>query len=616
MKTAKLIAIAGCAIILLLSVSGCGAPAPTATPVPPTETPSATKKPTATKTATATITRTPTVGPGGFPRKFHVEGNAFVDQFGQKMIFRGMAQPDPINLALEHYYLQPDWNSHYYQVMASWGANIIRLGILPRSLRNHSWSSIFDILDQTIAWAGENGMYVVIDFHSCGSIADNWYNNGDPQYTTNLQEWLTFWDKISSRYANNDIVAFYEIFNEPANQMQPPAKAKWKAWKVVVEQVIPVIRGNDPDKIILVGGLNWAYDLSYVADEPIEFENIGYSTHPYLIRLIADRKNWDTAFGKVSEKYAVFATEFGYQDDMPGFENKMVGNKRYGQAIIDYLEAHRISWMVWVFDNTWTTRLLIEKDFTPSSSGEYFRSRMLYEREGSPKPRPGNFTKAAPKNGSDDALTNPILIWLDSINADSYEYCIDTSNNNSCDDSWISAGAKIRTYLSGLRAGTKYYWQVRAVNADGLTYADGGGWGSFTVSNITNLSLQRPVKASSYENSTAWPENAVDGDYLTRWGSKFSDPQWIQVDLGAVFDIRRIVLYWEAAFATSYEIQVSSNGTSWTTIYSTTKGNGGTDELSVSGSGRYVRLYGTERRDFGGGVRWGYSLYEFEVYGS
>ncbi len=111
-------------IVLVLAACQPATPIPptaTLTPEPPTSTP--------TNTPTPTITPTPTVGPGGFPRRFHVEGNAFVDQFGQKMIFRGMAMPDPVSLALEHNPIQPDWNEHYYQVMASWGANIIRVPI-------------------------------------------------------------------------------------------------------------------------------------------------------------------------------------------------------------------------------------------------------------------------------------------------------------------------------------------------------------------------------------------------------------------------------------------------------------------------------------------------------
>jgi hypothetical protein len=104
--------------------------------------------------------------------------------------------------------------------------------------------------------------------------------------------------------------------------------------------------------------------------------------------------------------------------------------------------------------------------------------------------------------------------------------------------------------------------------------------------------------------------SAVDGNPATRWSSSFSDPQWIAIDLGAPAEITRVRLNWEAAYATAYEIQVSSDGSNWTTAKSVTDGDGGIDELEVSASGRYVRMLGTKRA-----TPYGYSLWEFEVYG-
>lgn len=104
----------------------------------------------------------------------------------------------------------------------------------------------------------------------------------------------------------------------------------------------------------------------------------------------------------------------------------------------------------------------------------------------------------------------------------------------------------------------------------------------------------------------------MDGSATTRWASKEgSDPQWISVDLGADTAIGRVQLKWESAYGKSYRIETSTDGTTWTSAYSTTTGNGGTDDLTVSGHGRYVRMNGTQR-----GTAYGYSLYEFEVYGN
>ena len=136
--------------------------------------------------------------------------------------------------------------------------------------------------------------------------------------------------------------------------------------------------------------------------------------------------------------------------------------------------------------------------------------------------------------------------------------------------------------------------------------------GSTSSSTSTNLALNKPAAASSLEYNSLTASNAVDGNTATRWSSQFSDPQWIRVDLGAVYPISQVKLTWEMAYGKAYQIQVSNDAVSWTTIYSTTTSTGGINDLKgLSGSGRYVRMYGTAR-----GTPWGYSLYEIAIYGS
>ncbi|MGB7933502.1 MAG: discoidin domain-containing protein, partial [Gammaproteobacteria bacterium] len=127
-----------------------------------------------------------------------------------------------------------------------------------------------------------------------------------------------------------------------------------------------------------------------------------------------------------------------------------------------------------------------------------------------------------------------------------------------------------------------------------------------------NLAQGRVAAASSVESAALSAANAVDGNASTRWSSVFSDPQWFTVDLGAVYSINHVVLNWEAAYGKAYKIQVSTDGTTWSDKFSETNGNGGTDDIFFGiTNARYVRLWGTAR-----GTPWGYSLYEFEVYGA
>ncbi|WP_051450445.1 glycoside hydrolase family 3 N-terminal domain-containing protein [Actinospica robiniae] len=132
----------------------------------------------------------------------------------------------------------------------------------------------------------------------------------------------------------------------------------------------------------------------------------------------------------------------------------------------------------------------------------------------------------------------------------------------------------------------------------------------------TNIALGAEATASSAQGSDTPASAAVDGDATTRWSSAWSDPQWLQVDLGANAAISGFSIQWEAAFATAYHVEVSSDATTWTQVYSTTSGAGGTESFSApSGTtGRYVRLTGTARTTISG-AQYGYSIYEFQVLG-
>jgi alpha-mannosidase len=130
----------------------------------------------------------------------------------------------------------------------------------------------------------------------------------------------------------------------------------------------------------------------------------------------------------------------------------------------------------------------------------------------------------------------------------------------------------------------------------------------------SNLALNKTTTVSSIESSGYTGSKAVDGSGTTRWSSAQwlqggTDIGWIYVDLGQSYSIGRVKLTWEAAYAVSYKIQTSNDAATWTDIYSTTSGAGGTSDLSVTGSGRYVRVYCTQHTGIDN-----YSIWEFEVY--
>ncbi|WP_327308392.1 discoidin domain-containing protein [Streptomyces sp. NBC_01298] len=127
----------------------------------------------------------------------------------------------------------------------------------------------------------------------------------------------------------------------------------------------------------------------------------------------------------------------------------------------------------------------------------------------------------------------------------------------------------------------------------------------------TLLSQGKPATASSSEGAGTPASAAVDGNNGTRWSSQFSDPQWIQVDLGAAAQLSQVVLRWETAAAKAYRVELSTDGANWSTAYSTAIATGGVQTHDITGTARYVRVYGTQRT-----TGYGYSLWEFQVYGT
>ena len=94
---------------------------------------------------------------------------------------------------------------------------------------------------------------------------------------------------------------------------------------------------------------------------------------------------------------------------------------------------------------------------------------------------PGAFAKIEPSNGEVNVSLSPTLYWASSSGANSYEYCIETEDDGICSGSWVNTGLSTSFDLSGLSPGATYFWQVRATNDFGMTYANGGDWSFTTV---------------------------------------------------------------------------------------------------------------------------------------
>jgi hypothetical protein len=321
----------------------------------------------------------------GFAMAFRVDGNRIVDENGNTVVFRGLNAHGP----LDHYTAPTDWDfipwgSDYYKTMADWGATIVRLPVHPGLWKELGTAKTLEILDQAIAWCEQNNMYVIIDLHSVG-----WPETGEFEsidgYQITKSEILTFWAEMANAYADNKVVAFYEIFNEPvhtgfttgASADRESLQEDWLLWKAFAEEIIDEIRSVDAEKPIIVDGVMYSYILTFVEDHPVERENIIYATHPYPdTNGVVD---WDQAFGKINQTYPVFATELGFgTQEKP--ESAYTGTRLYRHDLREYFENNKISFTAWSFSWLWTPRLIENNDYRPTESGAFFR-QWLQERK-------------------------------------------------------------------------------------------------------------------------------------------------------------------------------------------------------------------------------------------
>ncbi|MGE3957264.1 MAG: hypothetical protein AB7H96_11140 [Vicinamibacterales bacterium] len=124
---------------------------------------------------------------------------------------------------------------------------------------------------------------------------------------------------------------------------------------------------------------------------------------------------------------------------------------------------------------------------------------------------PGAFAKASPPDASTGHPTSLTLAWATSAGASSYEYCIDTTGDSACGTSWVGTGGATAATVSGLVAGTTYYWQARATNGAGTTVADSGTWWSFT----TAVTQPGPFNKTSPANAAS----GLSGTVALTWGA-------------------------------------------------------------------------------------------------
>lgn len=275
---------------------------------------------------------------GGNPSGgYYVQGNKIHDANGNVHIFRGLARPS-------HEWTPTGENVSLadFQKIAAWGANVTRL-----SLNQGFWlqghvrhdANYQANIDQAVQWAHQAGLDVILDLH--------WSDRGDMNNSDVKQQRMAdqnsvkFWQGVAAKYKDDNHVLF-ELYNEPHD-------VPFNVWRnggdsgegyqaVGMQTLYDTVRAAGANNLVLVGGVDWAFDLSGVTQNRINGTNIVYVTHPYDYANKAPG-TWEVKFGFLAATDPIFITEFGSFDC----------STNYTSILLKYAKDHGMSWTGWAW---------------------------------------------------------------------------------------------------------------------------------------------------------------------------------------------------------------------------------------------------------------------------
>lgn len=235
-----------------------------------------------------------------------------------------------------------------------WGINVIRLALYPAGYGGYCVSGeeqqkkMEELIDTGVRATTENNMYVIIDWHVL--------EEGNPN--TYLEQAKEFFEKISDKYRDYENV-LYEICNEPNGG------TSWSDIKTYAENVIPVIRENDEDAIIIVGTPEWSQRVDAAAEDPITgWENVMYGLHFYA----GTHKEWlrDRADQALTAGLPIFVSEFGLCDASGNGSNDI----EQANLWMEWMNENFVSCIQWNLSNKNETCALINSSCTKTTDWE------------------------------------------------------------------------------------------------------------------------------------------------------------------------------------------------------------------------------------------------------
>ncbi len=264
-----------------------------------------------------------------------VNGAELVDQYGENFQLYGMSTH---NLAWFPQYVSYDT---FQTLRDDWNTNCIRLAMYTAEQDGYctggSQEDLKALVKEGVDYATELDMYVIIDWHILSDQDPNVYK----------QDALAFFEEMSAAYADYDNV-LYEICNEPNGY------ATWESVKAYAEEVIPVIRSNDSDAIILVGSPCWSQNIDQAAADPLAYDNLLYTLHFYAGTHKDDLRNRLKTC--VDNGLPVFISEFGMCDASGNGANDFESARKW----LDLIEEYQLSFLNWNLANKAETSSAIQ----------------------------------------------------------------------------------------------------------------------------------------------------------------------------------------------------------------------------------------------------------------
>ena len=501
--------------------------------------------------------------------------------------------------------------AYYLPQIAAMGANTVR-----------TWGTDSTDTEDLLDAADANGVKVIMGFWLSQSED---YINDTTDETSDLNNIVA----LVNQYKNNGGVLMWDVGNEVMNSLSSTYSGTQLtneriAYAQYVEKVVDAIHAADPNHPVTSTDAwtgAWPYYQQYTPDLDLMAVNsygaacgvqsawtAGNYTKPYILTEAGPSGEWEVANDEngVPLEDTDQASTQGYATDwncVTGASGVALGATLFNYGVENDFGGIWYNLLTgdWLRDSYYEVNALYGGQ-NPVNQAPVISSMTISDPTS--VPAGGTFTINV---GATSPIGAPLRY--------SVEYCGKYINGSTAQQ-----GATFTTSGGVITATAPD--QVGVWKVDVYVYDDQGNAGIQTASiNVvpqamsgTNVALNKTTTASSYQANGIGapfpPSNATDGNLTTRWASDWSDPQWIEVDLGQTYAISGVQLTWEAAYGQAYQIQVSDDNQNWTTVYSTATGIGGVDSINLSGvSGRYVRMYGTAR-----GTTYGYSLYEFGVY--